>query len=122
MTSKIILCCDFCQPVNCTFLCVLRLAPQILQRLADADVGSIASSHRRIDLLERFAYLLTGEPFTFLFLSGQAETLVQDALHIIRAKVRKVGSLNAGHLIIREPVRNLLFPQLVQDLGIELCR
>ena len=66
------------QLICCPNFCVLHLAAQILQRLADADVGGIAPFHRGIDLHERLADLLASEPSSFLFSVWQTETLMQD--------------------------------------------
>lgn len=48
------------------------------------------------------------------------EALGQDVLHIIGLEVRKIGLLDAGDLIVGEPIRGLLLAEFVQDLGVEL--
>ena len=118
------------QLICCANFCVLHLAAQILQCLADADVGGVASLHRGIDLHERFADLLASEPGSFLFSVWQTETLMQQSFHIIRSEeacmessclaaslARQTGArLHIAHISTEAELNAIFSPTLSDDL------
>lgn len=99
---------------------MFRHAPEIFKGLPNFHLRCIRYPERGVESGDALADLLAGEPLAFLLLFGQTEALGEDGLHVVRAEEGEVGTLDALHLVGREPVGRAFGAELVEKLGVEL--
>ena len=99
---------------------MLLLATQELQRLPYADVRGFGAKQGGVGLEQRLVDFAAGIPLTLFAFLRQSETLQEDVFQVVRGKEGEVGCLDARHLVVAEPVGNLLHQNFVHDLRIEL--
>ena len=82
--------------------------------------GAVVHWQRRVFRLYHLQHLLAIHGLGRFTLLGLAEANGYDVRHILLLRELDVQLLDAGHLVVVEPVRSLLLAQLIEHLGIEL--